>query len=463
MMRSPSPLRVPPLITLALVVAAGILLLNAYISYENTRRLQDENTWLLQTAVMMEKTSRMNAQLLRIESEKRGFLLTGDDTYLQPVEPARAELKAQLAEMQKLSTEDEIAQGRLNRLSGLITEKLTEMENTIAAYREHGLSAALAIITKREVRGLMADIQELVGEIRTDQEEQRALHARELAYNTQVAALSAIVATIVGIGQLLLSWYLIASYLDRRNQTEAELERLNAQLEGKVQARTLDLSRLSRHLMSVREEEKQKIARELHDELGSSLTAARMDLAWVAQRLADNPPLAQRVMRASEAVRTTLDIGRRIIHDLRPPLLDDLGLPAAIEAHVSEFGRHAGVVVDIDVPEHLLTLDEGCPIALFRIMQEAFTNVLRHAKAGRVQVSLKREGRDVVLEIQDDGIGMAAEAMAKPMSHGLIGMKERAAQIGGTLSIERGAGNRGTVVRVVLPCVAHAESCPDRS
>ena len=454
MARPHSLLRVPPVISLALAASAGILLLNAYISYQNTRQLQEGNEWLVHTAVVREKTSRMNAQLMRVESAQRGFLLTGDENYLAPSESARDLVKARLAEIQKMTTDNEIQQGRLNRLSGLVAEKLGELDATVTAYREHGLHAALAIVNTQDGRRLMDEIQEVVGEIGDEEEAQRAFHARELAYSTQFAALSAIVATVVGLGQLLLSWYLIASYLDRRRETEAELARLNAQLEEKVQARTHDLSMLSRYLMTVREEEKEKIARELHDELGSSLTAARMDLAWIAQRVADNPVIAQRVARASEVVRSTVDLGRRIIHDLRPPLLDNLGLAAAMESHVVEFGKHAGVEVEIDVAEDLPALAEGCPIALFRIMQEALTNVLRHAKARRVKVSLRHSGRDIVMEIADDGIGLTEEAMRKPMTHGLLGMKERAMQIGGNLRVERGAGNKGTVVRVTLPCVA---------
>ena len=272
--------------------------------------------------------------------------------------------------------------------------------------------------------------------------------------STRFAAFSGMVAVAVGLSQLLLSWYVIAIYLERRRDSEAELTRVNAGLEKIVQARTDDLSRLSRHLMTVREDEKAKIARELHDELGSNLTAARMDLAWVAQRVAENAPVAQRVARASEVVRATVDLGRRIIHDLRPPLLDNLGLSAAIEAHLTEFSKNSGLKVDIDVADELPELAEGCPIALFRITQEALTNVLRYAQAGRVRVSLRCAGSDVVLEIIDDGIGMSEDALAKSMSHGLLGMRERAALFGGKLHLERGPGNKGTVVRVTLPCVA---------
>lgn len=447
-------MRVPPPISLALAAAAVVLFVNAYVSYENTRRLLDTNSWLVHTAVVLERASRLNFQLAQAESAKRGFLLTGDETYLAPLESARKLAKERLEDLQSRTADNEIQQGRLNRMSALVTEKLAEIDSTIVTYRERGPQAALAIVRKPENRVLMDEIQILVADLRADEERLHAVRDQNLRSSTQVAALSAIVATVVALSQLVLSWYLIARYLDRRRATEAELARVNAHLEDTVLARTKELSKLSQHLMTVREEEKAHIARELHDELGSSLTAARMDLAWIAQRVADNPEVAQRLVRVSEVLRSTVDLSRRIIHDLRPPLLDSVGLSAAIEAHVSEVAKRAGVEVELDVVEQLPELTTDCPIALFRILQEALTNVLRHSKAKRVKVTLRQQGKDVILEVIDDGIGMADDILANPMSHGLLGMRERAAQIGGKLSIARGAERTGTVVRVTLPCVA---------
>lgn len=444
----------PRPISLTLLGAAGILLANAYISYENTRRLQDANAWIVHSANVLEKSARVNAQLQRAGQAERGFLLTGQQSFLEPYNVARGEVMERLSELQSLTADNELQQGRVNRLAALVKERLAELDEAIATYRERGAEAAVASVTRNETRRLSDEVQALLVELRAEEEKFRDARERELGRGTRFAAFSGMVAVAVGLSQLLLSWYVIALYLERRRESEAELTRVNAGLEKIVQARTDDLSRLSRHLMTVREDEKAKIARELHDELGSNLTAARMDLAWVAQRVAENAPVAQRVARASEVVRATVDLGRRIIHDLRPPLLDDLGLSAAIEAHVMELRKHSGLKVHIEVPDELPELAEGCPIALFRIMQEALTNVLRYAQAGRVKVSLRRDGSSVVLEITDDGIGLSDGALAKSMSHGLLGMRERAAQIGGAFNIARGAGNKGTVVRVTLPCVA---------
>ncbi len=444
----------PHAISLTLLGAAGILLANAYISFENTRRLQDANTWIVHSANVLEKSARVNAQLARAAEAERGFLLTGQESLLEPYAAASVQVMEHLSELQSLTADNELQQGRVNRLATLVKERIAQLDGTVLTYRERGAQAALAAVARNEARPLSVEVNTVLAELRTEEEKLRDAREQDLGRSTRFAAFSASVAVAVGLSQLLLSWYVIALYLGRQRESEAELARVNTNLEKDVERRTNDLSRLSRHLMTVREDEKAKVARELHDELGSNLTAARMDLAWVAQRVADQPAVAQRVARASEVVRATVDLGRRIIHDLRPPLLDNLGLAAAIEAHVTEFGKHSGLIVDIDVEESLPELAEGCPIALFRIMQEALTNVLRHAKAGRVRVSLRRQGNDVVLEIIDDGIGLSDDVLAKPMSHGLLGMKERAVQTGGVLRLARGHANKGTAVRVTLPGAA---------
>ncbi len=216
-----------------------------------------------------------------------------------------------------------------------------------------------------------------------------------------------------------------------------------------TQARAEELTRLARHLLTAGEEEKSRIARALHDGLGSSLTAVNLDLFWIQQRLQDQPAIASRLARAKEVLASTVEMKRRIIHDLRPTVLDTLGLGAAIESHVADFSGRTAVPVEAELPDELPALKDGAPIALFRICEEALSNAARHARATSIRISLRGEPAGIVLEVIDDGIGFDLHAGAA--SVGLLGMRERAAAIGGTLSIERGAGGRGTVVRVILP------------
>jgi signal transduction histidine kinase len=146
---------------------------------------------------------------------------------------------------------------------------------------------------------------------------------------------------------------------------------------------------------------------------------------------------------------------RRVISELRPTILDNLGLAAAIESHAGDFTRETGMPVQLDLPIELPELPAGAPITLFRIAQEALGNVLRHAQAGRARVSLRVDDNGITLEIGDDGAGIDdARSDAEAPGFGLLTMRERALQVGATMSILAGPGGRGTLVRVVMPLPA---------
>lgn len=213
---------------------------------------------------------------------------------------------------------------------------------------------------------------------------------------------------------------------------------------------------LVRHLLTSREQEKSRIARELHDELGSSLTAVTMDLAWARQNAKEQPALASRLARAAEVLKSTIEMKRRIIQELRPTLLDNLGLNAAIESYTEEFSRRTGVVVKTTVPDDLPVLGEGHPIALFRIFEEALTNVSRHSNATQAEVTLEVRDDALWLTVRDDGIGLRPNASA-PGKYGLREMRERALQVGGTVTFGPSA-ERGTIVEAMLPFSADQTS-----
>jgi signal transduction histidine kinase len=215
------------------------------------------------------------------------------------------------------------------------------------------------------------------------------------------------------------------------------------------------LTQLSRRLLISTEEEKARIARELHDNLGSTLTAVNLDLFWVQQRLTDQPALANRLGRAIEVLASTVEMKRRIIHSLRPAALDNLGLGLAIESHIAEFEKTSPVPIQMDLPSDFPALSSHAAIALFRIYQEALDNAVTHAGTTSIAVSLRDERGAVTLTIADDGDGVAADAATGlPATLGLLTMRERAAALDGTLTVTRGAGGRGTVVTAWLPPAA---------
>lgn len=227
-------------------------------------------------------------------------------------------------------------------------------------------------------------------------------------------------------------------------------------------ARRLDseeeLRALSERLLLVQEEERTRIARELHDDLGQSLTALKMDVGGLVEMLqpsAAGGPLQNRLIsRIVGTLDDTVTAVQRLSSELRPSVLDDLGLAAAIEAEALRFEQRTGIECEISVPDQDGVQVSGPAVtAIYRIVQEALTNVARHADATRVEVRLRQRPGELLLEIRDDGRGITSEEVGDRFSFGLIGIRERADMVGGTVHFE-GVSGRGTIVSVRIPASA---------
>ena len=216
------------------------------------------------------------------------------------------------------------------------------------------------------------------------------------------------------------------------------------------------LRALTARLQSVREEERTTISREIHDELGQALTALKMDLTWLSERTkSDSKPVAAKFKSMFDLIDDTIRSVRRIASGLRPEILDEAeGLATAIGWQAKDFQARTGIRCKIDLPPDLPALDTERTTATFRIFQEMLTNVARHAAATRVEISLKVDSRMLTLEVQDNGKGIAEGTMRGPKSLGLLGMRERAALLGGDMRIA-GKPGEGTKVTVSIPLVSN--------
>lgn len=246
------------------------------------------------------------------------------------------------------------------------------------------------------------------------------------------------------------------SDISERKRTQRALEVAHVELEQRVEARTAELRtahdslrRLSAHINSIREEERAHIARDIHDELGSSLTALQLELSWMRQRLGADATYAAPLDRMLEVAGTAMGSVRRILNDLRPGVLDHLGLWAALECLFQELQGRTDLVCQFScTPEvERCRLGREAEIAIFRIVQEVLTNIQRHAHASSVEFSARVDGRNLVLAIADNGKGMRAPI--QPTTFGLLGMKERAIALGGVLDIVSALG-QGTTITLIL-------------
>jgi signal transduction histidine kinase len=237
---------------------------------------------------------------------------------------------------------------------------------------------------------------------------------------------------------------------------EEELSRYRNELEERVSKRTVELTtlreqlrNLGNHLQNIREEEKTRIAREVHDELGQSLTALKMDLVCLKDELPQNQSeLQERVESMSGLIDSTITSVQRISSELRPQILDVMGLCEAISWQAKEYEKRTNLQFDLQC-EHI-PLNKELTTDLFRIFQETLTNVVRHAEAKRVHVSFHQEGGRLTMEIEDNGKGLSPEKANDPQSLGLIGIRERALYLGGDVKFLSEPG-KGTKVAVNIP------------
>jgi two-component system sensor kinase len=210
------------------------------------------------------------------------------------------------------------------------------------------------------------------------------------------------------------------------------------------------LRELYESMHEVREAERTRVARELHDELAQWLTALKMDAAAVAARVADDAALATKMQRILGVINTTVAAVRRIAADLRPVMLDDLGLVPAIENLATEFSTRTGIRIHLDVQPEDIDVPEPHATAVYRMAQEALTNVARHAAASQVDAVMRAENGVLAISIRDDGRGLEASRSGERKSLGLLGIRERAQTLGGSAEIYSPPGG-GTVVDIRLP------------
>jgi two-component system sensor histidine kinase UhpB len=222
-------------------------------------------------------------------------------------------------------------------------------------------------------------------------------------------------------------------------------------MEEKLMQTTEQLRNLSAHLQSVREEERTNIAREIHDELGQVLTVLKIQVTLLSKELKkDQFSIRERMLSVARLLEETVESVQRITSELRPGILDELGLVPAIEWQAQEFNSRTKINVECDLPKEDIILDQSKATAVFRIFQEALTNIARHANASKVNIILEQSDGNLKLKVKDNGKGITQNQINNPKSLGILGMKERALVFGGTVTI-KSSMDIGSVVELGIP------------
>ncbi len=455
-----NPILARPILSATLFGVVGLVLfvfasihdnqqLRAVVDAAEARKIARENLILAE---------HLFSLLKDMESGQRGYLLTGDPAYLRPYEDA----KRQVAE-----THPRLRQGvvkvlgpasRIKTLDALIERRLAMAEGNIVLRRKSGLEAVVRSGLLEQGNQVMEAIR---GEFaRLEGVMQETVRSREqwLQDQHQSAFRASLGLAVLGVLMLGLAYALLLREMRRRLGAEQALKEANAHLEDVVRQRTAELAEANASLRlyataldSSIEAERRRLAREVHDQLGQIFTALKL-------RLAGGALPEGRMQEFHRLLDEGIEVARRISADLRPPMLDDLGLAPALKHFATQQARQAGLACSVDIRDEP-RLNAAQANQLFRIAQEALVNVVRHAGAGKVTILGQATDGRYVLSVSDDGKGLG-HGSPRPGAMGLLGMRERAHLAGGECRITALASG-GTQVEVILPLAGEGHAHPD--
>jgi signal transduction histidine kinase len=440
-------LQIPKMaISLPLAVLAALCLLAFNeAGYDRSMRASESITAAQQTRSAINKLLQ---NVLDAETGQRGYLLTGDPRYLEPYDVATGEVNEVLGELRRLYADDKDRQPDFLILAGHVSRKLGEMDVSVRLRKQGNEDAWKFVLTTDVGKEQMDAIRAQTGKLITASTNDVDASQAEVRRSLQLSRIG--IAGIALAGLLAFYMYLrqTRALADAGAREQESLKRERDMLELQVRERTASLAELATHLQLAREDERGHLARELHDELGALLTAAKLDVARLKSRLGvDSAEVVTRLQHLTETLNSVIALKRRIIEDLRPSSLTHLGLVSSLEILAREFSERSGieVVTDMEASE----LDDSRQLTVYRLVQESLTNVGKYAGAKRVEISLKDFEREVRLEVSDNGQGFDA-TLSRPSSHGLTGMRHRVEAAGGKLSVNSAPG-QGARISAVLP------------
>ena len=437
-----------PTALLAAVVLIGI----AELGYSRSRQALDalNSSFHTRTAI-----DQLLQQIVDAETGVRGYLLTSDKSYLDPYKASVASINSTIDNLRKaylVHSDDQITSVHLGQE---VSKKIAELDMSIQLHDQGFDGAWKYIISHPTAQENMDNIRRLARELTEHTDEQRATNQAEIVRSLMLSRIGIAIVTVIG----LIAFYL---YL-RKSSTLTEfmlheqksLQQERDRLEALVRERTATLGELATHLQQVREDERAHLARELHDELGALLTAAKLDVARLKSKVdMQSSDVADRIKHLTETLNSGIALKRRIIEDLRPSSLSNLGLAASLEILTKDFSDSSNINVDLNI--EVMNLADSTQLTIYRLVQESLTNIGKYAQAKNVLVNVQNYPTHIAIQVRDDGVGFDALHIS-PSSHGLAGMKHRVEAAGGRLTVSSALG-QGSQITAVLPHDAGARA-----
>ena len=429
---------------LAIIAAIALFLVNEASYHQSTAAVAG----FAEVQRTRESVNKLLQNMLNAETGQRGYLLTADQRYLEPYNSATADLGQNLEQLRGLVAPYPADLAEFAILARHVTEKYRVMDLSVRLRRE-GSDEAWRLLLATDVGKEHMEVIRSQSERLLTSSVVKERKAHEKIKNSLLLSHIGIAATALGA---LIAFYLYLiqtrALLIAGTKAQHSLQRERDLLEKQVRERTATLAQLATHLQKVREDERGHLARELHDELGALLTAAKLDVARLKSRLGSSLPEAtERLEHLTSTLNSGISLKRRIVEDLHPSSLSHLGLVASLEILAREFAERSGL--NITTALENVTLNGSEQLTVYRLVQESLTNIGKYADANNAEISLKNRGDQMIITVKDDGKGFDPWQVAST-THGLTGMRHRVEAAGGRLTVDSREG-QGTCIHAVLP------------
>ncbi len=418
---------------LAFGAAVVLLLLSGIAAYVTAVRLRTAQRWVSHTRDVQSALADLNNISTRAGRARTRYIDSGDSSFLEDYQSAVGEIPAKLNLAGRLTADNPEQQDSWKNLESLTTRRIALLDRSVQLKHSGSPDAAAQVQLRQQIIDVSAEADELVQKMQA--EEQLLLDVRR-GQSERLFRITAYIlgtAFVVALALFFLHYRMLNAELRAREQAEASLRTLSARL------------------LELQDQERRRFSRELHDSLGQYLVGAKMNLAVLEKSVPNNPLIAECMKLLDQAMTET----RTISHLLHPPLLDETGFGSAARWYVEGFAKRSGIQTSLDMPENLGRLSSSLELALFRVLQESLTNVHRHSKGRKANVSLALSEDKVVLRIRDHGKGIPPGVLSRLHRNGadsgvgLAGMRERIHELGGELEID--SDSRGTQVIATFP------------
>jgi signal transduction histidine kinase len=429
---------------LAFALALSLLLLGGVAVSITIQQLVSSTHWTAHSYEVNAALGEVNTSLSSVERARFGYVHSGDEAFLPQYESSKSEVRGELRHIRYLTRDNPSQQLICDRLDKAVDQRILLLDASVALQKSGHVDQGAQDRLTQSGMDASSQVANIVQEMQD--EEQKLLGMRRAVSGNLFVAVLCILFGVFALSALLffIHYRLLRAELMNRDQMESNTRRLSARL------------------LKVQDEERRKFSRELHDSVGQLLTLAKMNMAVLLQGNPADKVLAETEKVLEEALTET----RTVSYLLHPPLLDELGITSAIRWYLEGFGQRSGITLSIDIAEDFARLPQATELVLFRVLQESLTNVHKHSKSEKVEVSLRAAGDNAVLRVRDYGKGMPRGALAKFLRTGtdsgvgLAGMRERIREQMGQLEIK--SDETGTLVEVILPISAppslHEES-----